>query len=114
MLQIASPVVTAGDKLVHNQARIDLLQLEQSRLAAEFAAGEEWDRDGFNSPYDWIRVKCQSPASSDGARGRLAADQNRRRSDHHRRADGYVRFAERVGLNRSTAFRTDRLEAIAR
>src|SRR5437660_3040131 len=61
MLQIASPVVTAGDKLVHNQARIDLLQLEQSRLAAEFAAGEEWDRDGFNSAYDWIRVNCHLP-----------------------------------------------------
>src|SRR2546430_15711890 len=61
MLQIAAPVVTAGDKLVHNQARIDLLQLEQSRLAAEFAAGEEWDRDGFNSPYDWIRVNCHVP-----------------------------------------------------
>ena len=61
MLQIASPAVTAGDKLVHNQARIDLLQLEQSRLAAEFAAGEEWDRDGFNSPYDWIRVNCHLP-----------------------------------------------------
>ena len=61
MLQIASPVVTAGDKLVHNQARIDLLQLEQSRLAAELAAGEEWDRDGFNSAYDWIRVNCHLP-----------------------------------------------------
>src|SRR5438034_11211425 len=61
MLQIASPVVSAGDKLVHNQARIDLLQLEQSRLAAEFAAGDEWDRDGFNSPYDWIRVNCHLP-----------------------------------------------------
>src|SRR5437667_1960397 len=132
MLQIASPAVTAGDKLVHNQARIDLLQLEQSRLAAEFAAGEEWDRDGFNSAYDWIRVNCHlpgnvagnyltvgahlpqlgqsvqavlqgeigfahlavmSPASSDGARRRLAADQNRIRPHHHRCADGYIRTA---------------------
>ena len=66
MLQIASPVVSAGDKLVHNQARIDLLQLEQSRLAAEFAAGEEWDRDGFNSPYDWIRVNCHLPGNVAG------------------------------------------------
>ncbi|TMF76372.1 MAG: hypothetical protein E6I12_10255, partial [Chloroflexi bacterium] len=66
MLQIASPVVTAGDKLVHNQARIDLLQLEQSRLAAELAAGEEWDRDGFNSPYDWIHVNCHLPGNVAG------------------------------------------------
>src|SRR5207237_5869654 len=61
MLQIGPTVVTAGQKLVHHQARIDLLQLEQSRLAAELAAGEEWDRDGFNSAYDWIRVNCHLP-----------------------------------------------------
>src|SRR2546430_16399774 len=61
MLQIGPTMVTAGQKLVHHQARIDLLQLEQSRLAAELAAGEEWDRDGFNSAYDWIRVNCHLP-----------------------------------------------------
>src|SRR2546430_1950566 len=59
-------MVTAGQKLVHHQARIDLLQLEQSRLAAEFAAGEEWDRDGFNSAYDWIRVNCHLPGNVAG------------------------------------------------
>src|SRR5439155_131651 len=66
MLQIGPTVVTAGQKLVHHQARIDLLQLEQSRLAAEFAAGEEWDRDGFNSAYDWIRVNCHLPGNVTG------------------------------------------------
>src|SRR5437660_200427 len=66
MLQIGSTMVTAGQKLVHHQARIDLLQLEQSRLAAELAAGDEWDRDGFNSPYDWIRVNCHLPGNVAG------------------------------------------------
>src|SRR5881398_2077109 len=66
MLQIGPTMVTAGQKLVHHQARIDLLQLEQSRLAAEFAAGEEWDRDGFNSPYDWIRINCHLPGNVAG------------------------------------------------
>src|SRR2546423_9535784 len=40
-----------------------------------------------------------SPAPSDGARGRMAADQNRRPSDHDHRADGYVRVAARTGLD---------------
>jgi len=66
MLQIFPAVVTTGEKLVHNQARIDLLQLEQSRLAAELAAGEQWDREGFNSPYDWIRVNCHLPGNLAG------------------------------------------------
>ncbi|TMG42764.1 MAG: hypothetical protein E6H85_12215, partial [Chloroflexi bacterium] len=66
MLQIGPTMVTAGQKLVHHQARIDLLQLEQSRLAAELDAGEEWDRDGFNSPYDWIRINCHLPGNVAG------------------------------------------------
>src|SRR5207253_10779059 len=66
MLQIGQTVVTAGQKLVHHQARIDLHQPEQSRLAAELAAGEEWDRDGFNSAYDWIRVNCHLPGNVAG------------------------------------------------
>src|SRR5205814_109896 len=66
MLQIGPTMVSAGQKLVHHQARIDLLQLEQSRLAAELAAGEEWDRDGFNSAYDWIRVNCHLPGNVAG------------------------------------------------
>src|SRR5207249_10639342 len=73
MLQIGPTVVSAGQKLVHHQARIDLLQLEQSRLAAELAAGEEWDRDGFNSPYDWIRVNCHLPAHLAGNYLRVGA-----------------------------------------
>src|SRR5438094_628684 len=67
MLQIGPTMVTAGQKLVHHQARIDLLQLEQSRLAAELEAGEEWDRDGFNSPYDWIRINCHLPGNVAGS-----------------------------------------------
>src|SRR5207245_7344167 len=42
------------------------------------------------------------PTSSlDGARGRLAADQNRTSEDRHHRADDHVRFAKRTRLERS-------------
>src|SRR5438445_7996383 len=47
--------------MVHHQARIDMLQLEQSRLAAEFQASGQWDLEGFNSAYDWIRINCKVP-----------------------------------------------------
>ncbi len=66
MLQIAPPEVAAGDKLVRNQALIDLLQLEQSRLAAELAASCQWDEEGFNSAYDWIRINCRVPGNVAG------------------------------------------------
>src|SRR5467141_4424638 len=47
--------------MVAHQARIDMLQLEQSRLAAEFQASGQWDLEGFNSAYDWIRINCKVP-----------------------------------------------------
>ena len=59
MLQIYEAQPTVADKLMANQARIDLLMLEQSRLAAEFARGNQWEYEGYNSAYDWIRFNCR-------------------------------------------------------
>src|SRR5256886_11461415 len=61
MLHIGSSDLPVGDQMVHHQARIDMLQLEQSRLAAEFEASGQWDLEGFNSAYDWIRINCKVP-----------------------------------------------------
>ena len=52
--------------LVHNQARIDLMMLEMSRLAAELESNGEWERTGFNSAYDWIRFNCKVPGNVAG------------------------------------------------
>src|SRR3989440_9200049 len=61
MRYIGSSEVPVGDQMVAHQARIDLHQLEQSRLAAELAASCQWDDEGFNSAYDWIRINCKVP-----------------------------------------------------
>ena len=63
MLQIES---TVGENLVCNQARIDLIQLSQARLAAEFEASDRWEYEGFNSAYDWIRLNCHIPGNVAG------------------------------------------------
>jgi hypothetical protein len=66
MLHVGSSEVSAGDQMVYHQARIDMLQLEQSRLAAEFEAGDQWENEGFNSAYDWIRINCRVPGNVAG------------------------------------------------
>src|SRR5207253_1465619 len=66
MLHVGSSEVSAGDQMVYHQARIDMLQLEESRLAAEFEAGDQWEREGFNSAYDWIRLNCKVPGNVAG------------------------------------------------
>ena len=59
MIEPVNDQLTVAERLVQNQACIDALELEQSRLVAELDAGDEWDRDGYNSAYDWIRFNCK-------------------------------------------------------
>ncbi len=51
------------EELISTQREIDALQLKQSRLAAQFAAGDEWDDEGFASAIDWIRFNCKVTSS---------------------------------------------------
>jgi Domain of unknown function (DUF222)/HNH endonuclease len=59
VVELVPVELTPGEKLIQNQACIDALLLRQSSLAAELAQSEEWDADGYNSPYDWIRFNCK-------------------------------------------------------
>src|SRR5207245_4034286 len=71
--------------------------LRAACLKVRWASSLELDRrraHGSRQPRPSV-----SPAPSNGARGRMAADQNRRPSDHDHRADGYVRIAARTGLD---------------
>src|SRR5256714_12659240 len=61
MRYIGSSELPAGDQMVHHQARIDMLQLEETRRAAELAASCQWDVEGSSSAYDWIRINCKVP-----------------------------------------------------
>ena len=56
-----------GDQLVETQRQIDLLLIRQSRLAAEFAASDYWDRAGYNAPYDWMRFHLHVTSSTAGS-----------------------------------------------
>ena len=47
-----------AQKLQQVLHQTDLLQLQAARLAAQFAATEEYDDQGFATPIDWIRLNC--------------------------------------------------------
>ena len=57
-----------GQQLIQNQHQIDLLLLEQSRLAAEFVPTDYWDYEGSATPYDWIRINCHLTSNTVGDR----------------------------------------------
>ena len=68
MLQMVDRGAELGRLLVQNQHQIDLLLLEQSRLAAEFVQTDYWDYAGSSTPYDWIRVNCHLTSNTVGDR----------------------------------------------
>lgn len=47
-----------GWELTHLRHQCDRLELEFSMSAATFAATDEYDAQGFVSPIQWIRHKC--------------------------------------------------------
>lgn len=58
MLQALARSTAIGEELIQKQHLIDLELLEHSVLAAEFASTSQWDDEGFNTPIDWLRIKC--------------------------------------------------------
>src|SRR5437773_10192121 len=68
MLQMVDRGAELGQQLVENQLQIDLLLLQQSRLAAEFVRTDFWDWEGSATPYDWIRINCHLASNTVGDR----------------------------------------------
>ena len=66
MLQVFDRGAELAQKLVANQHQIDLLLLEQTRLAAEFVQTDYWDWEGSTTPYDWIRFNCHLTSNAAG------------------------------------------------
>jgi hypothetical protein len=51
-----------GQELIRIRHVADLLEVEFSAIAADFAATEEYERHGSVSPVDWIRHECRMSA----------------------------------------------------
>ena len=50
MLQMVDRGAILAQQLIENQRQVDLLLLEQSRLAAEFVQTDFWDWEGSATP----------------------------------------------------------------
>ncbi len=58
MLQMVSRGAEIARQMIQIQRQIDMLQLEHSKLASEFARTDHWADEGSNTPIDWIRFNC--------------------------------------------------------
>jgi hypothetical protein len=58
MVEMTPEPIDKGFVLTSLRHFIDGLELDFARFAAEFAAGQQWAEEGFNSPADWVRFNC--------------------------------------------------------
>jgi hypothetical protein len=57
-----------GVEMARLRLVVDLIELEFSEMAGEFARTDEYDQQGSVSPIDWIRFNCHMTSNAAGAR----------------------------------------------
>jgi hypothetical protein len=91
----------AGEELKQLLHQVDLLLLRASRAAARFVATNEYDRQGYASPIDWIRFTCHQ--TSTVAADLIAVGQKLERVPESTQAvfDGEIGFAHLKAIVRT-------------
>src|SRR3989475_2590216 len=77
MLEMVQTGEEIGYQLITLRKVIDQLELNFSRLAAEFVKTDFWEDQGSASPYDWVRFNCHMTSNAAGDRvavGELASN----------------------------------------
>jgi hypothetical protein len=97
-------------ELIRRRQKIDHEELEFSCLAAQFAATDEYDWQGFESPIAWLKANCHM--SSGAAADRICAGQQveRLRQSSEAMADGEIGFAHFALIARTSAAVGERLD----
>ena len=87
--------------LVALRRHIDSLELEFSREAIALAESSRWDDEGFNTPLDWLRVRCHMTSTT--AADRLAVGERlpELRESVQAMGDGEIGFAHLAVMART-------------
>ena len=95
----------SGPDLAENLIRLgqaaDLILLEFSRVAAEFAQTDEYDEQGFDSPISWIKANCHLPGGAAADRVCAGEQLDRLSESTAALAEGRIGFAHFALLART-------------
>jgi hypothetical protein len=97
-------------ELIRRRQEIDQKELEFSYLAAKFAATDEYDWQGFESPIAWLKANCH--LSGGAASARICAGQQVEHLGQSSKAmaDGEIGFAHFALIARTSAAVGERLD----
>ena len=99
-----------GERLVRLRNGIDMLELEFSRMASDFAQTDEYDEQGFDSPISWLKESCHMPGGA--AADRVCAGEQLERLGESRAALGMgeIGFAHFALIAHTSAAVGERLD----
>jgi hypothetical protein len=103
---------TLAAELIRRRQEIDQMELEFSYLAAKFAATDEYDWQGFESPIAWLKANCH--LSGGAASARICAGQQVEHLGQSSKAmaDGEIGFAHFALIARVSAAVGERLDEV--
>jgi hypothetical protein len=82
-----------GEELIGLRRTLDRIEVRFSRLAANFAETDEWDREGFVSPIQWLRNACHMASGAASDRICVGAKLPELEKTNHAMTAGEVGFA---------------------
>ncbi|TMB88532.1 MAG: DUF222 domain-containing protein, partial [Chloroflexi bacterium] len=99
-----------GERLIGLRNSIDLLELEFSRIAGDFAQTEEYDEQGFDSPISWLKQNCHMTGGAAADRVCIGEQSGQLVESLAALAEGQIGFAHFALLARTSAAVGGRLD----
>ena len=92
-----------GAKLIELGRLVDVVNLQFSSVAAEFAQTDEYDQEGFDSPISWIKANCHLAGGAAGDRVCAGEQLDRLGESEVALAEGRIGFAHFALLAKTAA-----------
>ncbi|OLD26457.1 MAG: hypothetical protein AUG06_08495 [Actinobacteria bacterium 13_1_20CM_2_65_11] len=99
-----------GAKLIELSRLVDVVNLQFSSVAAEFAKTDQYDDEGFDSPISWIKANCHLPGGAAGDRVCAGEQLDRLGESEVALAEGRIGFAHFALLARTAAAAGERFQ----
>jgi Domain of unknown function (DUF222)/HNH endonuclease len=97
-------------ELIRRRQEIDQKELEFSCLAAQFAASDEYDEQGFDSPISWLKSVCHMSGGAAADRVCVGEQVERLGESAATLAAGEIGFAHLALISRTSAALGERLD----
>jgi len=98
-----------SERLIRMRNSMDLVDLEFSRIAGEFARTDEYERQGFDSPISWLKENCHMTGGAAADRVCVGEQRERLVESVAAVAEGKIGFAHFALLARTSAAVGERL-----